>query len=216
MEIEGFLQSLENIRYYNEFFFRGFVGMKLTDIIITGAGSPAATECLTRKIYFSHYDLVINAGICGSFRKEYDPGTVVCIDREIWGDLGAEDHKDFLDLFDLGILKKSEKNFTGIELVNTGNSYSRYFSHLPIVKGITVSKAHGDAESIRKCMQKYDPDVESMEGAAVFQVCLSSGLNFQCLRSISNFVESRNKKAWDIGKATQNLSVELNRIISAI
>jgi futalosine hydrolase len=141
---------------------------------------------------------------------------VVNIISEVWGDLGAEDHNDFLDLFDLGILKTGEKPFSGKEMVNPGNPYSGYFAQFPRVKGLTVNKSQGKKESIKQCIQKFNPDVESMEGAAVFSACISRGINFQCLRSISNFVEPRNRSLWDIEGALRNLTFEVNRIISEI
>ena len=37
-----------------------------------------------------------------------------------------------------------------------------------------------------------------MEGAAFFYVCLKEKVNFFQIRAISNFVEKRNKKNWEI------------------
>jgi futalosine hydrolase len=53
-----------------------------------------------------------------------------------------------------------------------------------------------------------------MEGAAVFMVC--QHFNIQCIqvRSVSNYVESRNKNNWNIPLAVKNLSIELDQIIS--
>ena len=55
-----------------------------------------------------------------------------------------------------------------------------------------------------------------MEGAAVFKVC--NFFNTPCiqLRSISNYVEKRNKKKWNIPLAIQNLNFEVERIISRL
>jgi futalosine hydrolase len=215
-EIEGVVKTLKNLKCLEKGFFRGFADSKLIDILISGVGSVATTASLSGRLELTRYDLVLNVGICGSFRRELTIGTVVNIVSEIWGDLGVEDHGDFLDLFDLGVLKNGEKPFTGTELINPGNAYSKYFSDFTRVKGLTVNKAHGETDTIAKCIKKYNPEVESMESAAVFSACISRGINFQCLRSISNFVEPRNRSAWDIETALQNLSIEINRIISVI
>ena len=215
-ETEGVLKTLENPKSIGEGFFRGFAGERLIDIQVTGVGSIATAQCLTRRLLISRYNLVLNAGICGSFKQEYAIGSVVNVVREVWGDLGAEDHKGFLDLFDLGILKSGEKPFTGKEMVNPGNDYSSHFKHLRQVKGLTVNKVHGEKESIKECIQKYNPDVECMEGAAVFSACILNGISFQCLRSISNFVEPRNRPAWDTEMALRNLEKEISGIISVI
>jgi futalosine hydrolase len=215
-EVEGLLKTHENIKCLKEGFFRGFAGERLIDTQLTGVGSATTAECLTSRLLFSRYDLVLNVGICGTFKKENEVGMVVNIVSETWGDLGAEDQETFLDLFDLGILESGEKPFSGKKMVNPGNVYSHYFSHIPQVKGLTVNKVHGEKESIRKCIEKFNPDVESMEGAAIFSSCISLGINFQCLRSISNFVEPRNRQAWDTETALRNLTTEVNKIIRVI
>ena len=59
-------------------------------------------------------------------------------------------------------------------------------------------------------------DLESMEGASIFQVC--QGVNGPCLqiRSISNKVEKRNKKKWDIPIAINNLNQTVSEIITSL
>jgi len=215
-EIEEVAGTLENSKSLGEGFYRGFAGMNLVDILITGVGAMATAESLNRRLMSSSWDLVLNVGICGSFSREFKPGTVVSIASETWGDLGAEDHDRFLDLFDLGMLNRGEEPYTGTELINPGGAFSTFFSRFPQVRGLTVNKAHGNRQSIDQCIMKYKPDVESMEGIAVFSSCISLGVNFQSLRSISNFVEPRNRSAWDTTTAIRNLSAEINKIIRVI
>jgi futalosine hydrolase len=215
-EVEGVFKTLDTANCLEKNFFRGYAGENLVDIIVNGVGATATGVILERRISFSRYDLVLNIGICGSFRRDLEKGKVVTIVSEIWGDLGVEDHEEFLDLFDLKMLIEDESPFKGRKLINKGNAYSQYLSHLPGVKGITVNKAHGNLESIAKCVEKYNPDVESMESAAIFSVCLSHGINFYCLRSISNFVEPRNRADWEIEKALENLTTEVNKFIRVV
>ncbi len=215
-EIEGVLSTLEIHNNPEKNFFRGFVGGTLIDCIIAGVGATNTTEKLSRKIVYSRYDIVLNIGICGSFKRDMALGDLVNITSEVWGDLGVEDHEEFLDLFDISILDPGENPFTEKKLINPGNKYSGYFAHLPNVNGITVNKAHGSKSSIEKCIEKYGADVETMESAAIFSICLSQKINFQCLRSISNFVEPRNRAAWDIEKALKNLTTEINTFILAV
>jgi len=215
-EVEAVVATLETRKCLEKNFFRGFVGRSLVDVLITGIGAVATTEVLTQRIVNSNYDIALNAGICGSFNKDLKIGTVVNIISEIWGDLGVEDHENFLDLFDLKMIIAGDKLFTDSKMINQGSPYSGYLDHLKQVNGITVNKSHGNAASIEKCIQKYNPDVESMESAAIFSLCISKGINFQCLRSISNFVEPRNRANWEIEKAIQNLTKEINKFISVV
>jgi len=52
-----------------------------------------------------------------------------------------------------------------------------------------------------------------MEGAAFFYACLLSGVPFHEVRSISNFVEERDKSKWDIPLALANLNNVLFEIL---
>ncbi len=52
-----------------------------------------------------------------------------------------------------------------------------------------------------------------MEGATFFYICTGEKIPFLALRSISNRVEPRNKKNWNIPLALDNLSEKLKEII---
>ena len=69
---------------------------------------------------------------------------------------------------------------------------------LPTVRGITVNRVHGIQKEIDLVRAQWQPDVESMEGAACFQVCLRAGIPFYEIRAVSNYVEIRNRAAWNI------------------
>src|SRR5437899_3281953 len=73
------------------------VGETKGDILITGVGMAAATYALTKQLLSGHYDLVLQVGVCGCFDDKFSLGDVVYISTERFGDLGAEDHNDYLD-----------------------------------------------------------------------------------------------------------------------
>ena len=162
------------------------------DILITGVGMTATAFALGQRLD-KNYDLVLNAGIAGSFDKNIPLGDLVNVYQDIFAELGAEDNDNFLTIDDLGFGK------------NTFNS-SYDTTNLIKVKGITVNKVHGNAKSIEKIIKRFNPQIESMEGAAVFYACAQ--LNIPCLqiRSISNYVTPRAKETWEIGLAITNLN----------
>jgi futalosine hydrolase len=59
----------------------------------------------------------------------------------------------------------------------------------------------------------FDPDIESMEGAAIFYVCLLEKVPFLEIRGISNYVDIRDTDKWDIPTAIENLTNELFRFL---
>ena len=64
---------------------------------------------------------------------------------------------------------------------------------------------HGHEPSIAEVTARYAPDVESMEGAAFMYACLVAGVPFAQVRTVSNRVERRNREAWDLKGAVDEL-----------
>ncbi|MEZ4688453.1 MAG: hypothetical protein R3B47_21045 [Bacteroidia bacterium] len=71
---------------------------------------------------------------------------------------------------------------------------------------ITVNRVHGSLSGIQKLSETWpQAQVESMEGAAVFLSAKKAGIPCLQFRAISNYVEPRNKEAWDIPLALKSL-----------
>jgi futalosine hydrolase len=81
------------------------------------------------------------------------------------------------------------------------------------VNAITVNTTSGTEITIKKLRRKYNPDIETMEGATFFYICAIEKIPFLALRAISNKVEPRNKKEWDIPLALQSLSETLFEVL---
>ena len=67
-----------------------------------------------------------------------------------------------------------------------------------------------------KIVHRLNPQVESMEGAACMLACQEANVPCVQIRSISNYVEKRNKSKWDISMAIDNLNLELKNFISTL
>ena len=128
-------------------------------------------------------------------------GEVVNITEDIFSELGAEDGKDFLNLADIKFADKRE-----IFLKPVNKFASPALKGLKKVKGITVNTVHGNKKSISKVVALYNPDVESMEGAAFFYACNHFKIPTIQLRAVSNYVERRNVKKWNISLAVEKLN----------
>ncbi|MEY4936613.1 MAG: futalosine hydrolase [Bacteroidota bacterium] len=164
-------------------------------VLITGVGMLNTGFCLGQHLAKNQYDLAIQAGIAGSFRREVPLGAVVQVVSEQYGDFGVEEADgSFTDMQTMGFI---ETNYLK-------NDYE--IKNVPVAKGLTVQKVHGFQPNIDKIIIKYNPDIETMEGIAFFQACLHHSLDFLALRGISNYVESRNRAAWNIPLAIQNVN----------
>jgi len=173
--------------------------LKVYPVLVTGIGMVNTSINLTRELSKNRYDLVINMGIAGSFKDSINIGDVVEITEDSFSEIGFENGNQFNKFSEFDI----KTSFT----VNPKSSLKR-------VKSITVNTVHGNAQSISEIVERENTDIESMEGAAVFNVCEDFNTNCIQIRSISNKVEARNKDNWDIKTAIINLNNEVERIIT--
>lgn len=172
--------------------------------LVTGVGMVATTYALTKHLAGHQYDLVVQAGVGGSFDHTLPLGSLVHVVSDRFGDLGAEDHDRFIDIFDLGLLGSNDAPYTNGMLVNPLSAAHRHIT-LPQVSGITVNSVTGSAATVA-IRQQYGCTTESMEGAALHFVCLNEGVTFAQVRAISNYVEPRDKSKWQMKDAIINLN----------
>jgi futalosine hydrolase len=188
-------------------------GSHNVDILVTGVGMIATATWCARALARQSYDFAVNLGVCGSFHAKYPPGTVVNVASDCVPELGAEDDALFLTVHQLGLLGADEAPWSGGRLVNPDAAANREIAALPAVSGITVNTVHGNMHSIATVVDRFNPDVESMEGAAFMYACLVSGVRFAQVRAVSNMVEKRNRAAWKLTEAVSALNDVGRRLI---
>lgn len=170
------------------------------------------TAIHTSQVVQKESDLVILIGLAGAFNREMEIGSVVNVTEESYGDLGAEaEDGQLLSVHDLDLIPANKPPFKNGRLINPSGDE---FSFLPKVSSVSVNKVSGNKQSIELIHAKFGAEIENMEGAAFFQVCLSQRKRFLQLRAISNYVEPRNKDNWEINKALVNLTDVLVSIIN--
>ncbi len=179
-------------------------------VCITGVGICAATFALTRALLSdSKPDLVLAAGIAGSFDRNLPLGTVSVIVRDTFGDLGAEDHDSFLSLPQMNLATENEVIFEN----EVPSFLAEITARLPKKEAITVHTATGTAHTATQRFVRFGPVLESMEGAAFHYICQQLSVPLLHLRAVSNYAEARNRPAWNIGLAVKNLNEVLGEVI---
>lgn len=171
---------------------------KSVQVLITGIGMVNTAFMMGQNMN-SSYDFVINVGVCGAFDKHLELGQLVHVTDDVLSELGAEDGDEFLTYDKLNL--EGEYRFS-----NNLKDSSKKFHQLKKVKGITVNTIHGNETSIVKVKKIYNPDVESMEGAAFYASCVRAGGDYTQVRAISNYVEKRDKSKWQMSLAIKNLN----------
>ncbi len=182
--------------------------------LVTGVGSMAVSWALIK--WFSAHskpDLALNIGIAGSFREDIRTGDVVVPVSDCFADSGIETADGFKTLGEAGLQDPDLFPFKAGKII-PDNRFIRLASSLfRSVTAITVSAASGSVQTIDRLIKKYNPDIETMEGATFFYICSGESVPFLALRSISNRVEPRNKEKWNIPLALENLSGKTKELL---
>jgi futalosine hydrolase len=184
------------------------------DILITGSGIPSSLYHLQKRMHQIDYDLIIQAGIAGSFNTQLIPGSVVLVKQDAFADLGMEEKENFTPIFETALADKNEFPFSEGWLINTSQLLKT--SSLTAVKGVTVNKVSDSKLQKQQLIDKFNPDIETMEGAVLHYVCLQENVPFLQLRSVSNLVGERDKSKWKIKEAIDSLNAELSKLINQL
>jgi futalosine hydrolase len=183
------------------------IGCHAVTVLITGAGMVPTAFALGKQLALYKYDLAINGGIAGSFNFSIPLGEVVLVTEDVFAEHGAEDGENFLSIDEMGFGESSQfpnsPSFEGLNIIE-----------LKKVKAITVNKVHGNEQSIEEVIARVNPQIESMEGAAFFYACNQFKTPSIQIRSISNYVERRNREKWNIGLAIKNLNDALFEVLA--
>jgi len=184
------------------------------DVLVSGVGLPSAMYHLQKRMQQLDYDLIIQAGIAGSFSRKIELGQTVWVRQDTFGDLGTEEKEKFSSIFDSGLAGKNEFPFTDGWLVNNNELTKKIDPNS--VTAVTVNKVTDSELQEQQIIKRFDPDIESMEGAALHYVCLQENIPFLQLRAISNFVGERDKTKWKMKEAINNLNTELLKLITGL
>lgn len=180
------------------------IGDHTVKVLITGVGMVATAFSMGKHLALTSYDLALNAGIAGSFDFNLAPGEVCLVTHDVFAELGAEDGDEFLPIESLGFEGSKQAPLSDYRFAEPAN--------LKQVNAITVNKVHGNEMSISSVISRFNPQIESMEGASFFYACRQSGISGIQIRAISNYVERRNTEKWKIPLAIKNLNETLIKL----
>lgn len=161
---------------------------------VLGVGKVAATLLATEQLMRTRPAWVLLIGVCGAY-----PGSgltigelcVVAEDRLADDGVGLAD--GFMGMAALGL--GDEGPFRG------DDERSREIAArlaIRVVAGATVSTCSASDERSRALAERSGAQVESMEGAAVLQVCRHFAVPAVQLRAVSNRTGERGAAGWDL------------------
>jgi len=202
--IEGIIPSGEGYQF----------GSTDLSILVTGVGGMSTAWAMKLWMDNNPYpELAINAGIAGSYNKEYRIGDVVMPVTDCFADLGFESGEKIITLAESGLMNPDGFPFDG-GVIHSRNRYVDIAERaLRKVNAITVNTCSGTETTIEKLRNKFSPDIETMEGATFFYICAKEKIPFLSVRAISNKVEPRNRDSWDIQLALDNLREKVRELL---
>ena len=186
-----------------------------TDILITGIGLTASTYHLAKQLSLKKYDLIIQAGVAGSFDLRIPLGAVVAVKQDTIADQSVIELQKLKTLFDLKLVPQNQYPYKKGWLINPNKEVFKKIN-LKNVKGVSVNQISTSNQMIKFYRDVFDPVTESMEGAALHYVCLLEKIPFVQIRSISNYIGERNKQKWDMMDSIANLNATLIKTINII
>ena len=142
-------------------------------------------------------------------------GNVVAVKEDMLGDTGVEEDGKWKDIFDLKLEKPGYPPFEKKRLPN--HHLEKYnLLKLPEVSSITINEISTKRDRIQQLIKKYNPALESMEGAALHYVCREMGVPFLQIRAISNYIGERDKTKWKMKEAIDNLNQHVLKYVDQL
>lgn len=174
---------------------------KDVEVRFSGVGITSSAYATTKIIVEERPDIIIMAGIAGVYEEsKYKIGDCVLVTKEHEADLGFFHDDGFRHISDMSC----DMNFNIISSLDC--PYIKDDMPLPLAVANTMNSA------ISPFVKTKGVDVESMEGAPFFYVCIKEGVRFFEVRSISNVVETSHKD-WDYETSIKNMSCGVNLMI---
>lgn len=185
------------------------------DFLITGFGVTAMTYSLTKHLNNHNYDLIFNAGIAGDLNNKFKIGEIVHVAKDTFGDLGSNMNGEFLTQFEKKWI--NENNFPYKHgFLESNFIKSNFLNEIKSVKGITVNTISNKPEILRSRREKFNADIETMEGAAFMYVCLNENIECVQIRAISNKMIENELFKLDIENSVPKLNSFIVDFINSI
>jgi futalosine hydrolase len=190
----------------------GILGNLAVVICAGGIGKINAAAATAALIERCHPRLVVNTGCAGAYLSSgLSIGELAVAGDEVLGDEGVLTSAGWQDLRFMAIpmlIHGQRLHHNTIPLSRQPAEKAMQLAErfgVRLVHGrfITVSTCSGTRQRGDELVRRFQGICENMEGAAVAQVCLRYDIDCLEIRGISNLVDERDMKTWDIPRAVE-------------
>lgn len=208
----------------SKLFLEGSLGGQRIALCVGGMGKVNAAHAATLLITRFAPEALVVFGVGGAYPSAgAQIGDIALAKEEIAGDEGVLTREGFRDT-----------EYIGIPLLRTATSviYTTYPASESLLKKslqtltarpnssrvrvgtfVTLSTCTGTSGRARELEMRYRGLCENMEGAAAAQVAELHGVPWLEVRGISNLVEDRDLKKWDMPRAAGAVQTAVKRIV---
>jgi futalosine hydrolase len=184
-----------------------------------GIGKVNAAHSATLLLEYLKPDILILFGIGGAY-AEAGVGDVVIAESENYGEEGIMTPSGWKPMEFIGfpLLKNDQEYFNTFamdrDLWQLAFEISKDIG-LKVLSGnfITVSQCSGTRKTGEIIRERFNGICENMEGAAVAHICAKYAVPMIEIRGISNIIEDRDLKKWNIPLAVSNCSKAVNEVV---
>jgi futalosine hydrolase len=218
------IQNVHTSEFAGKIIYAGRLFNTSVALLNSGLGKVNAAHAATCVLESFKVKCIVSHGVGGAYEGVgLEVGDIAMATREILGDEGVIDSKGWHSLRKIGI-----------PLVQNGRTkYFNEFPIAPppippLVRGpacpvgrgkggredhpfkiksgkfVTVSTASGSRKRARELRKGFNGICESMEGAAIAQVCALYKMPMLEIRGISNIAGVRDKRKWNMKLASEN------------
>ncbi|MDD2582587.1 MAG: futalosine hydrolase [Desulfuromonadaceae bacterium] len=190
----------------------GVIGSLRVVVCAGGVGKVNAAAAAAVMIDRCQPHLVVNTGCAGAYSGSgLGVGNLVVASEEVLADDGVIVADGWKDLRYMNLPSVSQGGMNCYNLLPLSRHASEKAMQLADCYGVslmrgrfaTVSTCSGTSLYGAELYGRWNALAESMEGAAVAQVCLRCGVDCLEIRGISNMVEERDLKKWDMRRAVE-------------
>ncbi|MDD5472936.1 MAG: futalosine hydrolase [Candidatus Methanoperedens sp.] len=192
-------------------------------IIFSHCGVGKVNAAHTATLILENYDvdLLLLFGIAGTYSGAI--GDVVVAESENYGEEGVltEDGWKPMEFTGFPLLKNEKEYYNTFpmdaDLVRFTISVSKD-TGFNVKSGnfVTVSQCSGTHESGEILKKRFNSLCENMEGAAVAHICALYGMPMIEIRGISNIVEERALKNWNIPLAVSHCNKAVSEVVKRL
>ncbi len=212
------ITSVEAVPIGSKTLFRGAVAGREVVLCAGGMGKANAAHAAALLLIKYKIDALIIFGVGGAYPSSgAGIGDIALATEELAGDEGVITPEGFKDTEYIGIpliqIQKEQparyNRFPAsgklLSVAQKALLHAKMPGRIHAGKFVTVSTCTGTTARAKELEERYHALCENMEGAAAALVAELHGVPWIEVRGISNIVEDRDLKKWDIPRAAQNV-----------